>query len=164
MDSYDPYVRLEQETVILQRKAVASRYALSRDLMEHAKFDAWQMAADQLMSTLKTYVMEQQLAPDVISVDLEKPWEADVTFTVKVPATWWQHLKKAKFPEWYRDRWPVRMTEVTASKHVTGTVRVQEEIRIERSLTYPDPSVKLPEAQWGRPVYVERVRPSWDWA
>jgi hypothetical protein len=34
---------------------------------------------------------------------------------VRYPADWWQSLKERFAPAWFRDRYPVRFTEVTAS-------------------------------------------------
>lgn len=28
--------------------------------------------------------------------------------TFKAPASWWQHFKQDRLPEWYKKRWPVR--------------------------------------------------------
>jgi hypothetical protein len=161
-----------QET--LHRKAVASRYQLDPEMMAYAKFDVWQQVADHLLCTLKSYVWEQQLAPDKIQVSLEKPYRQVVPYrkhltqVVQVPASWWQHLKQDHFPAWYLSRWPVeyrdRVVSYSLDDHVVaeGTVRFSDEVIIERSLTYPDPKLHLPDSSWGRAVYVERTVLPWE--
>jgi len=47
----------------------------------------------------------------------------------KVPASWWDHLKQDHFPEWLKQRWPVRFRTIV----YTHTTRYQT--RIERQIT-----------------------------
>jgi hypothetical protein len=147
---------------ILHRKAVASRYQLDPEMMAYAKFDVWQQVADHLLCTLKSYVWEQQLAPDKIQVSLEKPYRQVVTVEVTVPATVWQLVKEAWLPAWYLKFRPVKRKTQSFIKHVNGTVRFSDEVTIERSLTYPDPKLHLPDSSWGRAVYVERTVLPWE--
>lgn len=34
---------------------------------------------------------------------------------IRYPETWWEAVKERFAPAWFRDRWPVRYTEITAS-------------------------------------------------
>lgn len=55
------------------------------------------------------------------------------TVTFSVPATWWQHLRQAMFPEWWLRRYPVRLRLLS------------ETVRYEILDSYPRANIAVPE-------------------
>jgi hypothetical protein len=77
------------------------------------------------------------------------------TYTIKHPASWWQHFKHSHAPRWFVRRRPVRMQTTTVVVDFT------------RYLAYPGARVALPADQFGPPVTVEVARfdvtAAWEW-
>lgn len=123
----------------LHRKKVAAREEVSEYVLNNARLDVEKYVMDRLVYNLTTFVMSERLAPDVVEIVVDAKAE--------VPASWWQHLKRDHFPQWYTRRWPV-VNEVVVSPY-------HGSVNIERELTYPASTQILPEDPWGAPVYVE---------
>lgn len=69
--------------------------------------------------------------------------------TVRVPATWWEHLKRDHAPAWFTRRFPVRYTPLTLA------------VDLSRWATYPHATVPLPGL--GPPVVVDNLSSDVRW-
>lgn len=80
--------------------------------------------------------MVYQLRVDVLASKLaDDKYKAH--FYYKVPATWFQHLKKTHAPKWFNRRYPVQYTD----KKMTKTVQFK------RYETYPQANIAVPKDQ-----------------
>ena len=79
------------------------RYRLGSYSEEKTEFDVYKQAAEELRMGLVTKVLAGRAVSD------------SRTFTLRYPATWWQHFKQDGRPRWLlrriKHRWPVRMAE-----------------------------------------------------
>jgi hypothetical protein len=57
--------------------------------------------------------MVEPLANEMV-IRLEAAIASQRAGVLRVPATWWDHFKEAKFPTWAKKRWPVKWTEYQA--------------------------------------------------
>lgn len=119
-------VNMTRVTLERLRKYASKRVGASlADSMEiHRQVD---IALEGLVYTLTASVLASKLADDKYTAH----------FYYKVPATWFQHLKKAHAPKWFKNRYPVRYEDKKATKTV----------HFKRYETYPKANLALPKDQ-----------------
>lgn len=71
-----------------------------------------------------------------------------VTFSYKVTASWWQHLKRDKAPGWFTKRYPVKYENK----------RIKRTVKITRKATYPMADIVMPK-NMGQVVIRDIVSP-----
>lgn len=91
-----------------------------------------------LLRTLSTQILERKIAEDSYSV----------TFSYKIPSTWWQQLKEEKAPKWFTSKYPVIYTDK----------KVKRTVNITRKATYPMADIVVPK-NMGQVVIRDVVSP-----
>ncbi len=85
-----------------------------------------------------TNVLEHRLAEDSYRV----------TFSYKIPSSWWQQLKLERSPEWYKNKYPVKY----------NNKKIERTVKITRKATYPMADVVVPK-NFGPVVIKDLVSP-----
>lgn len=85
------------------------------------------MEVEGMVYSLEASVLASKIADDKYKAH----------FYYKVPATWFQHLKKTHAPRWFKQRYPIQYTD----KKMTKTVHFK------RYETYPQANIAIPKDQ-----------------
>lgn len=125
---------------------VANKYAMSwvkdrlgafaADRLEYREMELIEL--DNKLIELTTQILERKIAED----------SYPVTFSYKVTASWWQHLKLDKAPEWFTKRYPVKYENK----------RIKRTVEITRKATYPMADIVVPNGM-GQVVIRDVVSP-----
>lgn len=104
-----PRESVRYETFELDHWLLSSHTEVSRWMEKTigwGKVDHYETIMGNLVYQLRAYMTRQA----------EKP----LMKTIKWPETWWDHLKDAKAPRWFKRKWPVRYheEEVIAEPHL----------------------------------------------
>ncbi len=127
-----------------------------------------EMLARTVVSVVKE-VWAQRLEPDVQRVEFTR--EIPITHTsstgFSMPATTWDHWKHAHRRNrlvrrlFTPARW-VKAIQPSRSTSEVQTITVSEDVVINRTLVYPNPSIALPADRMGAFVYREDRAPTYD--
>ncbi len=107
----------------------------SRSSLRYDEQEEFEM--DRMISRLEMDVLTRKL--------VDKTYETVETY--KLPTSWWQHLKRDYFPEWFKRKWPVKETEHT----------VKLKVEFERYATYPEADIEMPN-RFGEMYLYENFR------
>lgn len=112
--------------------------------LEKLRMGASKVVGSSVVDSMR---LSESIMPEIegvvynISLDLLASKLADdkykAHFYYKVPATWFQHLKKSHAPKWFNRRYPVQYTD----KKMTKTVHFK------RYETYPQANIAVPKDQ-----------------
>lgn len=107
-DQWDDFMRspasMHVDIVELRRRDYAARVAI-----DERELDVCRRGTVREMRDHANRRLVQELRVAIFGKD--HPGKHVIRF----PADWWQAVKDRFAPAWFRDRWPVRFTEVTAS-------------------------------------------------
>jgi hypothetical protein len=153
-----------EEAFTLERQRYVAQELLTDRLRRDAFYEEHHDAIQEgLIRRLSCEVLREQVARHEQTFRTEARATArvsvQVTATVEVPASWFQHLKRDHFPAWWVARWPVR-TEVlseTRRKHASKTVRHVEEHTADftQYAEFPVADIQMPDKYRG-PIIMHR--------
>jgi hypothetical protein len=130
---------------MLERRKIGAEMQVSRELLENARVSVERIVGDRLLVHLSTFVYAERASQNRDELALDGG-----------PASVWQHLKLALFPNgddpfgrWLLRRWPVRRT--TLRIPVTAT----------RWAVFPEFNYQPPK-QFGPVVFMDEVE--WPWS
>lgn len=165
-----PLSELAIEQKVLIWKELSARLGLPRHMIEHMELrEVMDYVGDALIMQLRTFVLEDQLEPDVQRLHFVREVEVSdqLNLTLLAPRTLWDAVK-AHCPRLRRAlRLSMPRYRATAGarrvpRPRTAEVEINETVTIARSLMYPDPHIALDKRTWGQPIYVERfTHPTW---
>ncbi len=95
------YVRRELVKFYMTEQAEVSKGVVEREGYHGAVVELLDRELGVLALRLRAYVWSEDLQQDT------------ATLEVKIPATWWDHMKKDALPAWVARRWPPRMVTIT---------------------------------------------------
>lgn len=99
---------LIHEVVTLKFDQLISNQRIPKYLLQDARVDTHlDLMAENLIVALTRHIA----------------YFEDEEGTLKVPATWWDHLKLRFFPDWARKRWPIRWTVYQARLYLPEVPR-----------------------------------------
>lgn len=110
--------------------------AFATDRLEYREMERIEFG-DKLRE-LTTQILERKIVED----------DYPVTFSYKVPSSWWQHFKRDKAPKWYTERYPVKY----------DNRRIKRTVKITRKATYPMADIVVPK-NMGQVVIRDVVSP-----
>jgi hypothetical protein len=97
--------------------------AFAKDRFEYRESEAFEFKAK--IREFTTQILERKLVED----------SYPVYFNYKLPSSWWQHFKRDKAPEWFRNLYPVKLE----------SKRVKRVVNITRKATYPMADIVVPK-------------------
>lgn len=121
----DPIPKMSEEQfskVVLKRIKQVAKMSFGSSVLEEMDLRSIRdHMTDSIIFALRTSVMAETLS------DREK----EVVF--EYPSSWWQWLKKDKFPQWFLKRFPVQYTKTS------------EKVRFEEIALYPNLALAMPD-------------------
>lgn len=127
-----PHPGLRTTEVALESLKVGVRQSIGSYVAESLELTS---GRDLILDRIKVQLTAKVLASQVV--------RDNHVYEIETPATWWQHLKHAHGPEWFKRRYPVRYEKT----------RLVADFK--RYATYPKANLALPPDQFGYPVTLE---------
>lgn len=129
----DPF-EITSERKVLDWLQFCKQELIPNEVLHNAEFTTYKdVVLDGMVFNLQTYVLADKLV------------DKQVSKTVEVPASWWQHLKQDKL------RFLTRRRPVKTVKHTF-------DVDFQQYNTYPKMATKLPKHKYGEPVVVEILK------
>lgn len=148
---HDRRFTTEAVTLPLQQYKVARRVPLNTLLSSYETVNPATLVKEMVIE-LEAKVLSHQTVSDTKRVNHEVAFDHQHHF----PASPWQFFKQRHADSWWL-RWLVTRRPVQTTRHTVRTHKIiTTEVRFERYDTYPQATVRLPEAEFGRPYVLER--------
>jgi hypothetical protein len=149
---------LSNELVNITAKRFAQQLEISDHAVHYMTLEQFHTEMWTMLYRLKTEILTQQLAPQVIPVTITQM--VDVPhyrqFRRDVPCRtlsnfWWLLRNKQNRMKYRTAHSKTRDYRDTTKVTITGSTT------IEREVIYPEAHVVLPQSKWGTPVYRETI-------
>lgn len=139
-------MNLKVVETVLERMRHSHQMVIGRQVAENMTIERLiPYVTDEMVYRISTDVWAEKLVDDTIPVQVEQKYQW------RTPAGWWQQFKQEWFPQWARDRWPVKWREDEVTLHTV------KQVNIRQYLKYPE-NDHLFHNRLGRAVVYETVQ------